>query len=249
MANFDLEEFGTPGPSPPSRQWESVALVVTALAAVFSVVTQAKDKPGYAATLAVAALLVAVSVYYRPVLTLARKRIRRAHRNRVARKLWPKFLGFERCFAEFLNNSDPRNLRYIINDVGGRSDDELFKLCPPDYLEVFYPILSSRHVLAKRVREQDFRIAATEFIATVASYNMEYVLKPMRRFKDSSRFAGLAPQDKQYREGAIEDFRERWVRFLDDFKQFLDTANNDFAYEPYHQAIPSYFERPKKFSL
>lgn len=235
-------------PQPHSR-WDTVALIVAALAAVFSAVTQAQSHPVYAVAFLV---LVAISVAflcYRPVAAWILNRKLHMLRNGLARKAWPEVLRFEKRFAEFINNNDPRNLRTIINDIGGRNDEELFKLCPPDYVNIFYPLLSSRHLLAKHVRELDFRISVNELIAMIASYNMEYVLKPMKRLKDNPRFTQLAPNDKQYREGAIEDFRERWVRFLDDLTEFVAARNNDFAYEPYHQAIPAFFERPKTLSL
>lgn len=128
-------------------------------------------------------------------------------------------------------------------------DDELFKICAPDYLEVFYRIISTRHFLEKRVREKDFRLAATEFISMVSSHNTEYVLKPMRRLKESSRFKELAPEMRKHREEAIEDFRERWAGLLDDLIKFVETANNDFGYEQYQETIHVFFERPKRLSL
>lgn len=235
---------------PPSRsRWDTVALIVAALAAVFSAVTQAQSHPIYAvAFLVVVAILVAF-LCYRPLAEWALEQKMRARRNGVARKAWPDLLRFEKRFQGFINNDDSRNLRTIINDIGGRREEELFKLCPPDYVNTFYPILSNRRLLTRHVRESDFRIALNELIAMVASYNTEYVLKPVKRLKDNARFAQLVPSEKQYREEAIEDFRERWVRFLDDLTEFVAARNNDFEYEPYHEAISAFFERPKKLSL
>jgi len=223
-------------------------LVITALATVFSVVAQAKEKPIYAGILAVTALLISASVYYRPVVALTRKAILRAHRNRVARKSWTEFLRFEKRFGNFINKNDTGNLRGILSAICNQNPDELTKLCPPDYVNVFYPLLSKRHEETTHVQEPDFRRAVSEFCAMVASYNTDYVLGPLRRLRDGQLFAQIPSQNKKHWEEGIEDFRERWVRFLDDFKEFVDKTNNELRYEPYHEAINSYFERPKKLS-
>lgn len=243
--DLDFPGFQTHNPSPLS-QWNTVAAVVTALAAILSVVTQAKEHPIYAdAFLALAALAV-VSVVYTPVVAWIRTRKMRARGNRIARESWPALQRFENRFAEFLSQNDSRNLRGIINEIVGRQDDELYKYCPPDYLNAFFPNLLGRHAGARRVWEPAFRSAVTEFSGMVASYNDEYVLKPLQRLRGSQRFQQLAPQDRKYREEAIEAFRERWVRFLDDFTEFVAARNNDLGYEPPHGAMNSYFERPKK---
>lgn len=235
-------------PQPRSR-WDTVALIVAALAAVFSAVTQAQSHPVYAIVFLVLVAIPVAFLCYRPLSAWIARNKSSALRNGVARKAWPEVLRFEKRFAEFINNNDSRTLRTIINDLGGRNDQELFKVCPPDYVNTFYPMFSSRHVLLKHIEEPDFRIAVNELIAVVASYNTEYVFKPMERLKESPRFTQLAPNDRKYREAAIEDFRERWVRFLDDLTEFVAARNNDFGYEQYHEAIPVFFDRPKKLSL
>lgn len=99
------------------------------------------------------------------------------------------------------------------------------------------------------VRESEFRLAVSELVGMVASYNNEYVLRPLKRLTDSQRLTQLTPEMRKHPEGAIEDFRERWARFLDDLTEFVAARNNDFGYEPYHEAMHAYFERPKKLSL
>jgi hypothetical protein len=90
--------------------------------------------------------------------------------------------------------------------------------------------------------------AMSEFRGMVGSYNDDYVLGPLKGLKTAQLLSQQPPHSKQHWEEAIEDFRERWVRFLDDLKEFLEKSNNDLRYEPYHEAISTYFERPKKFS-
>lgn len=220
--------------------------MVTALAAVFSVFAQWKERPVYAGILVTVALLVSVSVFYRPIVTFARGRALRTHRNRVALKLWPEFLRLEKRFGNFISKDDPGSLRSILSEVCNRNPDELAKLCPPDYLNYFYPLLSRRHEERTHKHETDLFRAMSELRGMVASYNDDYVLGPLKRLRDGQRLAQLPPHSQQHSEDGVEDFRERWVRFLDDFKEFLEKANNDLGYEPFHEAISTYFERPKK---
>lgn len=255
MTDDFLDNFQLQSPQPRSR-WETVAVVaaiVVALAAVFSAVTQNQSHPLSAdiflGVVVFAVVFAVVVLCYRPVVTWNRRRILRDVRNRVAREAWPKLLRFEKRFEEFLSTNDSRNLRYIINEIGGLSDPELFKLCPPDYLNAFYPSLSSRHRAMKPVREQQFRVAADDFITMVFQYNEEYVLKPLARLKDSPRFTQLPPDARKYRMAAIEAFRERWVKFLGDLTEFVGEVNGDFGYEPYHEAIHANFEHPKTLAL
>lgn len=248
MTDLFLDSLQHQDPQPRSR-WDTVALVVAALAAVFSAVTQGLSHPVFSVTfLVLIALLVAVECY-RPVASWNRTRKLLSRRNGVAQKAWPDFMRFEKRFAEFINNNDSRNLRMVINGICGQRDDHLEKICPPDYINVFYPLLSSRHAAVRDVRESEFRLALSEFVGMVASYNSEYVLRPLKRLTDSQRLTQLTPEMRKYPEGAIDEFRERWVRFLDDLTEFVAARNNDFGYEPYHEAMYANFDRPKKLSL
>ncbi len=241
--------FVEPQTSPPAKRWESVALVITAVATLFSVIAQGKQKPMYATILVAIALLAVVSVFYAPVMAFGRKRIQRGRRNRSAQKLWPEFQLLEKQFVKFLNKDDSANLRGIFSEVCNRNPDELAKLCPPDYLNDFCPLLTRRHDELNHRRESNFVLALSEFRMMVASYNDDYVLWPLKRIKNGQFVAQFPSHSKQHYEEGIEDFRERWVGFLDNCTEFLEKANNDFGYEPYHEAISTYFHRPKKFSF
>lgn len=224
-------------------------MLITALATVFSVVAQGKQKPTYAAILVTIALLAAVSVFYTPVAAFGRSRIQRARRNRAAHELWPQFQLLEKRFVNFLNKDDSANLRYILSEICGRNPDELIKLCPPDYLNDFCPLLIRRHEEMNHKRERDLFLAMSEFRMMVASYADDYVLGPLKRIKDGQLLAQLPAHSKQHYAEGIEDCREQWAGFLDNCKEFLEKANNNLGYEPYHEAISTYFQRPKKFSL
>lgn len=242
----DFPGFQTHNPSPPS-QWNTVAAVVTALAAILSAVTQAKDRPIYADVFLALAALAVVSVLYTPVVAWIRMRRLRARRNRFARKSWPELLGFERRLGAFINPNDSTNLSgMLISFCNQNFSDELAKLRPPNYIDVFYALLSQRHERTTRIRESEFRRAVTEFCALVRAYNDDYVLGSLKLLRGSSVFAALPVQNKAPLQEGIEDFRERWVKLLDDLKQFVDTANRELRYGPPHDAMNAYFERPKK---
>lgn len=52
-----------------------------------------------------------------------------------------------------------------------------------------------------------------------------------------------SPMQRSHQE-KMKQFRERRVRFLDDFKKFLDKTNHDLRYD-HREAIGTYFEYPK----
>ena len=56
-----------------------------------------------------------------------------------------------------LNNNDRGNLRGILSDLCNQDPSKLTKLCPPDYINVFYPLLSNGHRGITTVRECGFR--------------------------------------------------------------------------------------------
>lgn len=243
--NLDLSGFEAPSPRQPSR-WEAFAVLITALATLAVVVTGAK--PYVQALLAAATVLIAAGLWYSPLVTFACEKRAHARRDRIARKSWPEFLRLERRFAAFVNTNDSSNLRGIISAICSSNPQNVAKLSPPDYIDTFFPLISERHNGVKRVSEQEFRQCVLEFCATVGSFNREYVLGPLKRIAESSVFMTLPASTRDYHEKGIEDFRERWVRLLDDLKEFVERLNGEFKYEPYHQAMNAYFERPRKFS-
>jgi hypothetical protein len=76
------------------------------------------------------------------------------------------------------------------------------------------------------------------------SYNRDYVLGPFRRVDGIPVLGQMQPQAREHYQERKKQFRERWVRFLDDFKEFLDKTNHDFRYG-HDEAIGTYFEYPK----
>ena len=79
----------------------------------------------------------------------------------------------------------------------------------------------------------------------VCSYNQDYVLTPMSRLKVSPFVGQLQPHAREHYEERMKQSREHWVRFLDDFKEFIDKTNHDLRYDDPREAIGTYFEHPK----
>lgn len=235
-----------PAPPQPSKPWESASAIVMTIAAVFSVITQSADHPIFAWTLVVIAGLVFLTAFSGRAIRWGRETIGQAQRNRIARKQWPEFLRLGNRFGKFVSRDDSSNLRQVLRSACGSNDTELSKLCPPDYLKDLYELFLARCEAAAARDEHGFSFAVDELNLMVSFYNKDYVLEPLRRLKSENRLDQLPTGHRQHYADQIEDFRERWVRFLDDFKEFLDKANNDLGYDPYHEAFGTYFERPGK---
>jgi len=238
------------GPEPPGRAtspnpWQVISSVVAALAAVSSVVVQWKGNRVFASILVAVALIAAVSILYQPVAAYSRAYMLRLRRNLVARRSWPELLRIEKRFGGFLNQNDSTNLRGLISEVCNRNADEVAKLCPPDYLDDYYGLLRTRHVKKAERTGASFRLALSEIHQMVCSYNQDYVLTPMSRLKVSPVVGQLQPHAREHYEERMKQSREHWVRFLGDFKEFIDKTNHDLRYDDPREAIGTYFEHPK----
>jgi len=241
-ASLELEPPHKPTPPNPLQV---ISSVVTALVATAGLITQWKGNRLLAFMLAAIALVAAVSTFYRPLAAWTRKYLRNLRRNRIARRTWQEFLRVEKRFGTFLNENDTVNLRNIISEIHGRNADEVSKVCGPNYLDDYYGLIHMRHLKESLKANTAFRVALAELHQMVCSYNRDYVLDPFRRLNESPVLGGLQPYAKESYQEKMKQFRERWVRFLDDFKEFVDKTNHDFRYDDYREAIGTYFEYPK----
>ena len=243
--NPNLPFFQTePTPSAATNPWQAVASIIIAASAVFSIVAQSKEYPLFAWTLLIIAVIALASVSYRPVLSFLRRQVIRSRRNRVARRVWPEFLRLQNKFGNFVNSNDGSNLRPLLFRICGSNQRELLKLCPPDYLKHFYALIAERHEEPAK-SEEDIALAAEELIGMVSSYNKDYVLSPFERLREQRHFRQLPQGWREDDEPDIEDFRERWVQFLDRLQEFLERVNSEMKYDPL-EALTTYFERPRK---
>lgn len=241
--SLDVEPPDRPNPPNP---WQVISSIVAALVATASLITQWKGNRLLAFALVAIALVAAISAFYRPLAASARKLVQNLRRNRVARRSWQEFLRFEKRFGAFLNENDTINLRNIISEICGKNQDEVAKVCGPDYLNDYYGLIHMRHLKKKSPENNtSFRFALAELHQMVCSYNRDYVLDPFRRINGIPVLGQLQPHAREHYQEGMKQFRERWVRFLDDIKEFLDKTNHDLQYGDYREEIGTYFEYPK----
>jgi len=231
-------------PTPPNP-WQVISSMVSALVATASLITQWKGKRLLAFMLVALALVVIISTFYPTLAASTRKDFQALRRNRIARKSWQEFLRVEKRFGAFLNENDTVNLRNIISEICGKNQDEVAKVCGPDYLNDYYGLIHMRHLKNSLKANAAFRFALVELHQMVCSYNRDYVLDPFRRFNGIPVLEQLQPHAREHYQERTKQFRERWVRFLDDFKEFVDKTNHDLRYDDYREEIGTYFEYPK----
>lgn len=230
-------------PTPPSP-WQVISSVVTTLVATAGLITQWKGNKRLAFMFVAIAVVAAISAFYRPLAARTRKYIQDLRRNRVARRSWQEFMRIEKRFGAFLNENDTFNLRNIISETCGRNPDEVSKVCGSNYLNDYYGLIYTRHLEKPARTNTAFHLALTELHQMICSYNRDYVLDPLRRLNGSTDLGQLPSHSREHYQDRTKQFRERWVRFLDDFKEFLDKTNHDLRYD-HHDAIGTYFEYPK----
>lgn len=234
---------------------QTAAEVVMALAAVFALFTQSRDSRLAWALVSVIVLVFAL-MYGSRVLGFLRIRMFQARRDKMARAQHPELLRFVKQFSQFSNSGDSSNLRYIVFSALGNSPEKCAEVMPPDYMhDLCQFLVQDFETCSKNVRE--FLLAVQKIYGYIASYNKEYVIGPFRKMRteqwqppagsmglvpDTVKWIeSLPPMYRENTERQIEDFRERWVGFLDDVKKWIEKTNDTFGVK-----MPSYFERPQK---
>src|SRR5260370_24982241 len=127
----------------------------------------------------------------------------------------------------------------------GRQEEPVAKLCGPDYLPAYYVLFRERHVAKSPRGGTSFHRALNEVHYMVFSYNQDYVLDPLKRLKtDHIVLQQMHPGIRESVEERMKAFREKWVRFLDDYTEFNDKTNHELRYD-YREAIGTHFDPPK----
>jgi hypothetical protein len=241
-SSLELEPLERPtGPNP----WQIISAVISALVALASLITQWKGNRLLAFILGTIALIAIASTFYRPVASGIRRYLLNIRRNRVARRSWDEFLRMEKKFKGFLNNDDSVNLRNTINEMCGRNADEVAKICGPHYLDDYFGLIHMRHLKNRAKDHTTYRLALAELRQMVSSYNQDYVLNLFKRLNGSPLLEQLQPHAREHYQENMKQFRERWLTFLNAFRDFLDKTNTDFRYNDYREAFSTYFEDPK----
>ena len=241
-SSLELEPLDRPtSPNP----WQIISSVVSALVGAAALITEWKSNRPLALILGAIALIAIVSTLYRSAALRVRKWLTNVRRNRVVRKSWDEFLRMEKSFEGFLNNDDTVNLRNIINEMCGRNAEEVAKICGPHYLDDYFSLIHMRHLKNRAKDHTSYRLALTELRQMVWSYNQNYVLDLFKRLNGSLLLEQLQPHTREHYHENMKQFRERWVTFLNAFKEFLDKINTAFRYNDYREAFSTYFEYPK----
>jgi hypothetical protein len=242
VSSLELEPLDRPtSPNP----WQIISSVVSALVGAAALITQWKSNRPLALILGAIALIAIVSTLYRPAALKLRKWLTNVRRNRVARRSWDEFLRMEKRFNGFLNNDDTVNLRNVINEMCGRNAEEVAKICGPHYLDDYFGLIHMRHLKNRAKDHIAYHLAVTELRQMVCSYNQNYVLDLFKRLNGSPLLEQLQPHAREHYHENMKQFRERWVTFLNAFKEFLDKTNAEFRYNDYREAFSTYFEYPK----
>jgi hypothetical protein len=249
---------------------QTSAAVVVALATVFGVIPQSKDnpRPGWAGWTLVIFLVLFVLVILGPfvwrMIAFLRNLMVRIARDKAARAEHFELLKFAKRFAQFTNSGDPSNIWHIIHSSYSNDFEKSERVCSTDYMKDLFPLFAQHLETHLAENEAQFLLATQELCGLIASYNKNYVSETFRRMRDKrweipptidpdlgmprhtnpglgSWLSSLPPH---YQDGVgrqIEDFRERWARFLDDMKGWLESINESFG-----ASLSTYFERPQK---
>jgi hypothetical protein len=249
---------------------QTIAAVVVALATVFSVFTQSQNNPKLAIELValsiVTMLVIGGGPFIMRKIRFARVRKGQAARDLIALNKYDDLLRLARQFGRFANSQDANNILQIIRSNCGNNVDRAAEIIPPDYMTSLFPVFLQQLETHRAENETQFLKAAEQLHTVVAAYNRDYVSEPFRRMRmkrwmianpsvvhealgntdpgNPNQSNWLLSLPLQYQENAvrqIEDFRERWAKFLDELTQWLERLNETFTTN-----LSTWLERPQK---
>jgi hypothetical protein len=246
-----------------SNGWHTtVQTIATGVTAAAAVVALYKNNDRAVWILTAATVLAVVFASSRAI-PLIRTLKTRASRNAVARKQRAELRRVTRRFAQFADAQDQSNIRQIIFMFGGNNEERCREIFPPDYVSGLVPLFVKNLETRPPADVDEFLLAFEQLHALIASYDNNYVLEPLRRMRakrwripiiDSDLglssqpdpplgdwLASLPPTYPEAARPKIKDFRERWVRLLDDTTQWIDRVGEEL-----NQPLPSHFERPQE---
>lgn len=250
--------------------WEIINTILASVVALSTLLFAAWDKhPRISVLLLVLAFLLVVSAFGKNVVGWFQQIRARRRRNRFARTQFPELVEFAKRFGRFVDSGDGKNLRNILFSGCGNNHTEFDKFGMRDYMDDLWPHFFTRLQRNSRQDEAAFCNIARELCTLVSSYNRNYVLDPLKRIDDKlwlaagktnsqtlefvQWFTSLPEHQRSSVKKQINDFLQRWLRYLDDFVLFLDRIKDSFkcprmisdkpSFSDYGQ-ISSYFERP-----
>lgn len=163
-----------------------------------------------------------------------------ARDRRVARKAYPEFKRFLRQFQEFTDTTWGRTDTFhgIINEMQHQEAKivERLQLVPPD---IFH---NRSYYLGCRAEKQtpnltNFVLLVQETNAAVNAYSYHCVMIVFERLPQDVR-----RQISENARSSLEDFRQRFVHFLDEYAKYLRNLDESFGER---RNIVFSFPRPK----
>ncbi len=234
--------MGTPQQEPPRKPtiFEVLStLIVPGLSLVAAIVALQRDQRIIAWVLLGVLLLSFAVGFYPLVKTPFQEYLSEMRDEKLARKAFPEFRKFVRDFEQFVSPRAGETLHVIVqSEVCGSNTTnyDRFGLPPVRLFHDWWRHLSPR-VGGKRVSLPDFERFVLEFNDLISDFSSDCVRRIFGQFPDD-----LRPSLNDRAKGSLEAFRERFVRFLDAYRDYLKGLEESLR-KPRIQA--RYFERPK----
>lgn len=214
-------------------------LLIPGLALVALIVAQLQDQRTLSWVL-LGFLIAALAIgFYQPLKGRLKFRINRWRDERRARRFFPELRKFSHRFREFVDTGRSDTLHYIaLHELNRSNTSEFVKLGLPS-VGLFNGF--SYH-FTTRIENQEVSLtgllqSVLEFNHLISSYTTECVLLMFDRLPQDLRSA-LRPELKS----SLNSFQQRFVRFLDDYEEFLRELGESLVTAPHG---PHYFARPK----
>jgi hypothetical protein len=229
------EREKVPQSAPLQRTVQVVAGIVAIVVGILNIF---RGGPSYLIWIFVGlAVLLIVSVSYRPVETRLRLWSERRKDKRTARENWPTFKNFVHRFSAFVNNQTNDTLHYIVlNDIPDPLRTELLKFTMnADVWNGFYYFFVQR-VQRERPVLSELAYAVDEFHHLVGGYTNHCIVPIFDRFPQHLR-SSLTDQSR----GKLNTFRERYGHFLTEYMAF---AKQFAESRPQLERLPRYLTYP-----
>src|ERR1700687_961577 len=247
VARYDYD-FGNGSDNPPNKQSSSLerTLQVVSIAGgivgiIAGIVSLWRGGPRYLIWILVGvAVLLIISVIYKPFKTQLQVWADRRKDRRVAHRNWPEFKKFVHRYGEFVDTRTNTTLHFIVaNNLSEPSRTEFAKRLGTPNVGLWYEFWHFFRLRADRQRHTFFELqqAFPEFHYMVSAYNNLCVAAIFEYLPAELRSA-LSPTDKS----TLTGFQQSFANFIDDYTAFAKELSQS---RPSLQGQPYYLQRPK----
>ena len=215
-------------------------LVVPLVALVAVIIAQLQQQRLFFWVVLGVLLLFLALGFYPSLKALVRERMQNWQDGRTAKRAFPEFKRFLRRFSEFadLPYSRTDTLHAILLETCNRNSTEFekFRVTAAELFHDFSKQLTAR-IERQPTNPANLRDGMEELGLLVRSYG-RYCVEPIFERLPQE----LRPLLTDRAKSSLESFRERFVRFLDDYDQYVTRLDESFS-RP--RIEPHYFPRPK----